>query len=82
MFWMNRYMERVDALSRSLRYFFILGFDIWEGDNLAYKPLLQCFGTEEILEKDPKIVTNATAVLLHLAIVFINCQVQEYCSGN
>lgn len=66
MFWMNRYMERVDAMSRSMRYFFILGFDIWEGDNLGYRPLLQCFGMHDKLH-DEEFVRNATSVLKHLA---------------
>jgi len=69
MFWMNRYMERVDSMTRAMRYFFILGFDIWEGDNLAYKPLLQCFGTDEKAE-DSKfgLSANTAGVMHHLAI--------------
>lgn len=43
MFWLNRYMERTDGLSRSLRYFYILGFDAWEDDTLGTVPLLKCF---------------------------------------
>jgi uncharacterized alpha-E superfamily protein len=43
LFWLNRYMERVDALARSTRYFYILGFDTWEGETLGYAPLLKCF---------------------------------------
>lgn len=43
MFWLNRYMERADGIVRSLRYFYILGFDVYEGDTSGYKPLLQCF---------------------------------------
>lgn len=43
MFWLNRYMERADGIVRSLRYFYILGFDVHEGDDAGYKPLLQCF---------------------------------------
>lgn len=65
LFWMNRYMERVDALSRSLRYFYILGFDIWEGDNLGYQPLLCCFGMQGKCE-DASMHHNATEVLKHL----------------
>lgn len=43
MFWLNRYMERADGLARATRYFYILGFDSWEGDTLGYGPLLQSF---------------------------------------
>lgn len=36
-------MERADGLARSLRYYYILGFDAWEGDALGTGPLLKCF---------------------------------------
>jgi uncharacterized alpha-E superfamily protein len=45
MFWLNRYMERVDGLSRSMRYFYILLLDEHTGPNTGYAPLLQCFTT-------------------------------------
>ncbi|MCU0334962.1 MAG: alpha-E domain-containing protein [Chitinophagaceae bacterium] len=43
LFWLNRYMERADGVARAVRYFYILGFDSWEGDTLGYGPLLQCY---------------------------------------
>ena len=44
MFWLNRYMERVDGLARSMRYFYILLLDAQTtGPNSGYTPLLQCF---------------------------------------
>lgn len=65
MFWLNRYMERADGLVRSLRYFYILGFDVYEGDHDGYKPLLQCFapltpGQQQAMKHD------APAVLRYL----------------
>ncbi len=43
LFWLNRYMERTDGILRSLRYFYILGFDSYGGYSFNYKPLLQCY---------------------------------------
>ena len=65
MFWLNRYMERADGMVRSLRYFYILGFDVDEGESVGYRPLLQCFATltpgqQEAMKQD------AQAVLRHL----------------
>lgn len=58
MFWLNRYMERADGLARATRYFYILGFDAWEGDTLGYGPLLKSFTSvkeeeAQALQQDP-----------------------------
>lgn len=65
MFWLNRYMERVDGICRSLRYFYILGFDLSESEQSGYKPLLRCFTSLKDAEQEA-MKGNATAVLQYL----------------
>lgn len=43
LFWLNRYMERVDGLVRTLRNFYILSFERDPNDQTGYQPLLNCF---------------------------------------
>lgn len=43
LFWLNRYMERVDGLVRTLRNFYILSFEKDLNDDTGYQPLLNCY---------------------------------------
>lgn len=66
MFWLNRYMERVDGISRSIRYFYILGFDANEADQLGYKPLLRCY--TNLQEEQQEAMKHQGAAVLHYLI--------------
>lgn len=74
LFWLNRYMERADGLARATRYFYILGFDAWEGDALGYGPLLKSFTS--LNEEESKNMQQDPLQVLRYLIVD-NCNVNS-----
>jgi uncharacterized alpha-E superfamily protein len=66
LFWLDRYMERVDALSRSLRYFYILWLDAATGLQNGYTPLLRAFTS--LSDEEIAALANDTPGVLHLLV--------------